>query len=36
MPPVEPAEQHEEPCEELPEYRLTDEDVDSFAASQGE
>jgi hypothetical protein len=36
MPPVEPAEQHEEPCEEMPEWRMTSDDVDSFAEMLGE
>jgi hypothetical protein len=36
MPPVEPAEQHEEPCDEMPEWRMDDDAIDAWAASQGE
>ena len=36
MTPVEPVEQHEEPCDEMPEWRMDDDAIDSFAASLGE
>jgi hypothetical protein len=34
--PVEPAEQYEDPCDEMPEWRMDDDAVDSFAAMLGE
>lgn len=36
MTPVEPAEQYEDPCDEMPEWRMDDDAVDSFAAMLGE